>query len=354
MPSTPHQPQIVPIKGLSLFWQLQLAGWSVFAIVSLPLKLAGFGSLAPAVWVTALQLPLSLLLSTALRYFYRWAQPARRPFLQAAGLVWVASAAACFIDASVSFPITRLFAVSPPAEQLETALYFFRAAVYLIWSLGYILIKTQLRSRDLAFQAAVDEERHRFELLRYQLNPNFLSKSLATISHQIEVNPATARAMTVQLSSFYQNTLRQTDRGQTATIGAELALLRAYLDIEQLRRRDALQVRFDVDDTLLSLPLPPVLLLPLAERAVQSGDGTPGQPLEIQVTVRREADGQVLLEVSHSGRLDRSSPPFSDTAESGVAEVRANLARHFAGRHRFTLSQDSLMVRATISLPLTT
>ncbi len=354
MLSTSHPPQDPPIKGVSLFWQLQLAGWSVFAIVSLPLKLAAFGSLAAAVWATALQLPLSLLLSTALRYFYRWVQPTRRPFLHAAGIVWVASAAACFIDASVSLPFTRLFDLPPQSERLETAWYFFRAAVYLIWSLGYILIKTQLRNRDLAFQTAVDEERHRFELLRYQLNPNFLAKSLATISHQIEVNPATARAMTARLSSFYQNTLRQTDRGQPATIGAELALLRAYLDIEQLRQRDTLQVRFDVDDTLLSLPLPPVLLLPLAERAVQSGDGAPGQPLEIQVTVRREADGQVLLEVSHSGRLDRSSPPLSDTAESGLAEVRASLNRHFAGRHRFTLNQDSVMVRATISLLLTT
>jgi len=337
---------------LPLFWQLQFAGWGAFAILSLPLKQIAFGSLTAAGLASACQLPIGLALSTLLRRFYLWVQPTRQRFIRAALVVSAASVVACVVDVAISMPITRWLGVSARSEFVGPALYFFRAAVYLIWSLGYFLIKALLRNREQAFAAAVKEERHRLELLRYQLNPNFLAKSLATISHQIGVNPATARVMTSRLSDFYRNTLRHTDAGQFPTIGDELALLRAYLDVEQLRLRDALHVRYDVDESLLPRPLPPILLLPLAERAVLSGEATPDKPLAITITIQRDTDGRLLLEIGHSGRIHVSRPPFADLEEPGFAEVRASLDHHYSGNYRFRLSQDSFQVRATLSLPL--
>jgi LytS/YehU family sensor histidine kinase len=130
-------------------------------------------------------------------------------------------------------------------------------------------------------------------------------------------------------------------------------MIRAYLDIEKLRLRDLLKVNYIVDESLLSLPLPPVLLLPLAERAILSEGGTPETPMAITVTVRRSADGLVQLEVGHTGRLDRSNAPFASGEEPGITRMRASLDRHYAGRYRFDLSQDSFLVRATLFLPLT-
>lgn len=352
MPYTPRPPRVSPVALLPLFWQLQFAGWGAFAVLSLPLKQIAFGSLAAAGLASACQLPISLALSTLLRRFYLWVQPTRQRFIRAALVVSAASIVACVIDVAISMPITRWLGVSARSEFVGPALYFFRAAVYLIWSLGYFLIKALLRNREQAFSAAVHEEQHRLELMRYQLNPNFLAKTLATISQQIAINPATARAMTSRLGDFYRNTLRHTDRGQTAVIGDELALLRAYLDIEQLRLGAALEVRFDVDERLLSHPLPPVLLLPLAERAILHGGGTPAKPLEVIITIQRDSDDRVLLEVGHSGRIHVSRPPFADLDEPEFAEIRASLDHHYAGNYRFRLSQDSFQVRATLSLPL--
>lgn len=96
-------------------------------------------------------------------------------------------------------------------------------------------------NRAQAFQAAVAEERHRFELLRYQLNPGVLAKSLTTISHEINQNPAAARVMITQLADFYRNTIRQTDQRRPTTIGDEIVLLRAYLKIERLRLGECLR-----------------------------------------------------------------------------------------------------------------
>ena len=336
-----------------LFWQLQLVGWIGFSVMLLPLKLAVYGSLEAALLISAYQLPLALGLSCLLRIYYRRTHPAQRPFWLAAGLVFAGCMAASAFDVLVSIPLNAALGFFGPADLLSSGLYFFRTAVYLIWSLAYFLIKALLLNRAQAFRTAVAEEKHRFELMRYQLNPTFLAKSLATISQQIGANPATARAMAARLGDFYQNTLRHAERGHETTIGDELALLRAYFDIEQMRAgATGLVVRYEVDEQLLRLPLPPILLLPLAEKAIKEGRPQPGTPLEVTVTVQQADDGLTLLEVSHSGRIDPSNPPFAKPAEEGPADVRANLDRHFKGRYRLNLRQDSFRVRASLWLPL--
>lgn len=343
---------VAPLRG-RLFWQLQLIGWGAFALLSLPIKQAVYGSWTTGLLITVYQLPLSLGLSGLLRLFYRRNRPDEQVNWLAAFVVVGGCTAAGALDVLVSIGINRLTGLDDATLIPETGLYAFRSAVYLIWSLAYFLTKALLRNRALAFQAAVADEQHRLELMRYQLNPNFLARSLSAISHQIGVNPASARAMTARLAEFYQNTLRHTDRGQTATIADELALVRAYLDIERLRRGDTTpHVNYEVDESLLSLPLPPVLLLPLAEKAVHTGSQTDGRPLEITLTIQRADGGQVLLEVSHSGRLDRSNPPFMRAGDPVVPDVRATLEQHFPGRYRFSLSQDSFRVRTSLWLPL--
>ncbi len=336
-----------------LFWQLQLLIWGGFAILSLPLKDKVYGSFEAALIITAYQVPLSIGLAYLLRAYYGRMQPGQRTFWAAAGIVFAGCLLAGAIDVLVSLPVNSALGFFGPAELLNSGLYFFRTAVYVIWSLGYFLLKALLVNRAQAFRAAVAAEKHRFELMRYQLNPAFLARSFATISHQIGTNPATARAMTAKLSDFYQNSLRHIERGQAATIGDELALLRTYLEIEQLRMgATALAVRYEVDGRLLALPLPPVLLLPLAEKAVKEGRAAPGQPLEITVTIESAENGLTLLEISHSGRIDPSNPPFAKPADEGPADLRASLERHFAGRYRLNLSQDSFRVRASLWLPL--
>lgn len=343
--------QVSLLASLPLFWQLQLAGWGTFAVLSLPLKLLALGSFRAAVLASACQLPLSIALTAALRRFYQWVQPSRQTFFRAALIVWVASATVCAIDACASIPLARLLDSPAHSDLIESAFYFFRFAVYLGWSLTYFLIKAQQQTREQAFQAAVADERHRFELLRYQLNPGFLANSLTAIAREMTQNVTAAHAMTLRLADFYQSTLRQATQGKPTTIGDEVNLLRTYLELERLRQPDVIRARFEIDDALLDLPLPPVLLLPLVEKAVKSGRGSADEPLEITVTIQRNPDGLILFEIAHTHRPHGTRPPFAE-AIPDAADVRANLERYYPGRHQFSLSRDSLKERATLCLPL--
>ncbi|MBI2518681.1 MAG: histidine kinase [Opitutae bacterium] len=351
MPRPSRFTQIPVFARLSLFWQLQLAGWGAFAVLALPLKQLAFGSMRAAVLISVFQFPLSLALSAALRRFYLRVAPAGQTFGRAALLVWVACAGVCTIDTGISIPLTRQFGIATRSDLVEPAMYFFRFAVYFGWSLAYLLIKTQRQTREQAFQTAVAEERHRFELLRYQLNPGFLAKSLAAIAQEMNENVAAAHAMTLRLADFYQGALRQTARERPATIGDEVALLRTYLELERLRQHGALLARFAVDESLLDLPLPPILLLPIAEKAVKSGHGTVEEPLEVSVTIQCNPDGLVAFEIARTRRTRGSRQPFAE-ASPEVADVRANLERYYPGRYRFNVSRDSLRECTTLCLPL--
>lgn len=352
MPQSTPAPSLPFFSRLPLFWQLQLTGWSAFMLLSLPLKQAIYGSMPAALLITLYQLPLSLILSWLLRrLFHRLRLPERPPWASV-GLVVAGCAAAGAADVLVSLPVNHVLGLFGPEEILGSGLFFFRAAIYVIWSLAYFLVKALQANRAQAFEAAVAGERHRFELLRYQLNPGFLANSLTTISHEIGQNPGAARAMTTQLAEFYRSTVRQTDQQRATTIGDEIALVRAFLEIERLRSPETLRFNFEVDESLLAQSLPPVLLLPLAERAVREAQRTAGQPLEITVTVQRTPDNLVLLEVANTGRLRWSRAPKAIVTEGEVPDVRASLERHYPGRYRFALSQDSLTARATLCVPL--
>lgn len=349
-PPRPSPPS--PFARVSLFWQLQLAGWVTFAVLSFPIKLLGYGSAGSALAVTVCQLPIGLALSTGLRRFYHWANPSARPLPRAFGLVLLACAVAGTLDAAISNPLNRSLGVANQSELLGPALFFFRAAIYLMWSLGYFAIKAQLQARDQSLQAAVAEEKHRLELLRYQLNPRFLVHSLRTIGQEIGQNPAAANAMALRLAEFYQGMLRQNRSESPATIGDELALVRTYLELERLRQRDALRVDYVIDESLLKLPLPPIVLLPLVEKAVRQSRGTALEPLTLTITVQPRADGQILLEVANSRRQHGTHQPFPEAAPVENVDIRTSLDRHYPGRHRFTQTQDSLSERATLCLSL--
>ncbi|MDI1248602.1 MAG: histidine kinase [Lacunisphaera sp.] len=335
---------------MSLFWQLQLAGWVTYAVLSFPMKLLGFGSPGSALAVTACQLPIGLALSTGLRRFYLWARPADRPLARAFAMVLLACAVAGTLDTLGSLPLNRLLGVPDRSALVDSALYFVRAAVYLIWSLGYFAIKAQLSARAQSLHAAVAGEKHRLELLRYQLNPRFLAQSLKAIGQEIDQNPAAANAMTRCLAEFYQGMLRQNRAETPATIGDEIALVRTYLELERLRQRDALRVVYVIDESLLNLPLPPIVLLPLVEKAVRQRRGSAQEPLTLTITVQPRGDGQILIEVANSRRQHGTHQPFPEAAPVENIDIRTSLDRHYPGRHRFTQTQDSLSERATLCL----
>src|SRR5207244_489792 len=103
--------------------------------------------------------------------------------------------------------------------------------------------------------------------LRAQINPHFLFNALTTIGYLIQTAPARALETLMRLTALLRSVLRS--EGEFTTLGRELDLIEAYLDIEHARFEQRLRVRIDVPQALRTIRVPPLLLQPIVENAVK-------------------------------------------------------------------------------------
>ena len=101
----------------------------------------------------------------------------------------------------------------------------------------------------------------------------------------IFTNATAAGEMVTRLSEFCRWTLTRHTEGMT-TVGEEIEMLQAYLDIERTRWQDGLKARVEVDPAARQDPLPQFLFLPLIENAIKYGGRTSPGLLEVTALVR--------------------------------------------------------------------
>jgi hypothetical protein len=106
--------------------------------------------------------------------------------------------------------------------------------------------------------------------LRAQLNPHFLFNALTTVGYLIQTAPDRAMGTLLRLTSLLRGVLRRTTN-EFSTLGDEMDLIEAYLEIEQARFEERLRIAIDVAPALRTLAIPSLLVQPLVENAVKHG-----------------------------------------------------------------------------------
>jgi two-component system LytT family sensor kinase len=154
-----------------------------------------------------------------------------------------------------------------------------------------------VRDRDEQTRAAALSEAR---ALQSRMNPHFLFNALNALAALSRVRPRQVPRATGQLRQFLRASFDQHER-LLVSLEEELAVVRAYLEIESLRLGDRLKVEQTVDPNLLKALTPPFSLQPLVENAIQHGLLSSPQAGRLQLAVR--ATGQWLeTSVSDDGQ----------------------------------------------------
>ncbi len=157
----------------------------------------------------------------------------------------------------------------------------------------------------------------RLSELQSRIRPHFLFNTLNSAIALVRAEPARAETLLEDLSDLFRHALL--DQGEAVTLAEEIALARRYLDIEQVRFGDRLQVHWSLDARADSAPLPSLLLQPLVENAVKHG--VEPDPEGGSIHIRTELRGsRVLVVITNS--LPAASPV---TAPSGHGIALANV-----------------------------
>jgi sensor histidine kinase YesM len=173
----------------------------------------------------------------------------------------------------------------------------------------------------------------RLRLLHAQVEPHFLFNTLANVRELVDSGSPQASVVLDSLIEYLRAAVPRLHEGE-ATLGQELQLVRAYLQLMHMRMPDRLQFSIEADEAAAAVRCPPTTLLTLVENAVRHGidPGEEGGRIDVRASVR---DGRCIVQVSDTGvGLQTTSSGLG----TGLATLRERLQLVFGGDAQLRLA----------------
>jgi len=196
-------------------------------------------------------------------------------------------------------------------------------------------------------EARVLARESELKALKTQVNPHLIFNCLNSISALTSSDPAKAREMCVLLGEFLRKTL---GLGEKALIPLrdELALLHAYLSVEQIRFGSRLKLEESTDSGSLDSLLPPLLLQPLVENAVRHGVAQLTEGGWIRIEIRQPEPENLAIAIENN--FDPEAPRRKGSG-IGLRNVRERLDASYGSRARFDVRTNHNRFLVSLNLP---
>lgn len=321
---------------MMLGWRRLLLAFGVSALVGLIISPA-FVTTTRTAEVIGREMVVGLAALLAFGLFEQW--PARLPR-------WLARWALQVLGVAIAVPVTVLtvYLVVYSGQPLPFWRYPLRLTGFMLMTATGLLVAPWVavaalfhqreyaaRSQALAFELERSElERKaldsRLRLLQAQVEPHFLFNTLANVRELVDSGSPQASTVLDSLIAYLRAAVPRLQESGT-TMGQELELVRAYLELMHMRMPDRLQFALQADEAATGLRCPPTTLLTLVENAVRHGIDPSEEGGRIDVRVRVQG-GRCLAEVSDTGvGLKRAGGSLG----TGLSTLRERLHLAFGG-----------------------
>lgn len=192
-------------------------------------------------------------------------------------------------------------------------------------ALAFVLERSELERK------ALDA---RLRLLQAQVEPHFLFNTLANVQELVDARSPQASNVLKSLIAYLRAAVPRLHEAAT-TLGQELRLVRAYLEVMHMRMPDRLQYALEIEEAATQLRCPPMTLLTLVENAVRHGidPSEEGGRIDVRVSLR---DGRCCVRVADTGVGLKSTGHGSGT---GLSTLRERLQLFFGGDAQLRLAE---------------
>jgi len=236
-------------------------------------------------------------------------------------------------------------------DKLITQVYY-NSWPMLLWCVLYLGYKVWEEWNEQKLQ--IEKERallktSQLEMLKYQLNPHFLFNTLSSLRGLISPEPAKAKEMVTQISEFLRYSLLEGKNNEVQLI-KEIEIVKLYLNIEQVRYNEDLEVIFNIAPETNELMIPIFLIHPLVENAVKHGMQTSQLPLKITIHSER-TNNSLLLEITNTGKwIDKDNKSSGNGTGIGLENIKKRLEHSFPESHTFVIVKNTEFVKIIINI----
>jgi hypothetical protein len=258
------------------------------------------------------------------------------------------------VAAHVTIDATVVVALQPyvPIES-----YTFRQAVrgslmshVLVGSLLYFglvavgrMLAVSDRARKLALREAqleADLARARLDALRLEIQPHFLFNTLNSIAALIRVRSNDqALKMLLGLGDLMRATLDRAPT-QVTPLPLEIAFTQGYVELQQVRFGDRLEVAYAVAPETETCLVPAFLLQPIVENAFRHGIGARAGRCRLEIGAALAA-GRLRLTVRDDGAGLPAGFDLDRDAGTGLGNVRTRLRNLYGGPASMTVAAQA-------------
>lgn len=334
-------------RPLDTLWQAGTLVWAVMAGEALALLLTlapgGTGDRLAYFGMASFGIQWIFLTTLALLYLLR-----RR--LERSGPVVVARVAlaallvSTWLVVALAWGTLRELWPMPAQGWLDFALRL-TAISLTVGLLGLAAFRAQWHARQLVLRAKQAE----LDALQARIRPHFLFNALNTGIAMVHARPEATERLLLDLSDLFRAAI---SGREYVTLAEELGLTRRYLEIEELRFGERLEVRWDVPGDWAGQgerTIPPLSIQPLVENAIKHGIEPSRSGGHVAVSLRSTPDA-IAIDVRNS--LPVGGSRTTGGHGIGLSAVRSRIQVFTGGEGGVEVSEADGEHIATLTLPL--
>jgi len=216
--------------------------------------------------------------------------------------------------------------------------YFNTAIFLLIMTLGTCITVIQRWLKTEHNRKETENEKLNTELsfLKSQINPHFLFNTLNNIYSLAIVRSDKTAPAVLKLSAIMRYILTETERS-LVPLENEVDFLHNYIDLQQVRLTDKVQVEFIITGNTGELLIAPLILIPFVENAFKYGVSTKEKST---IKISLDTNGN-FIDFKSSNFIVPSENNMTENTGIGINNVKRRLELLYPGKHTMVTKEEN-------------
>ncbi len=210
----------------------------------------------------------------------------------------------------------------------------------------------------LYFKQRQDERRYlelekenlhqQLEYLRYQINPHFLMNTLNNIHALVDIDSERAKETIVELSKIMRYALYEGNH-QTVPLLHDIAFLKSYIQLMQLRYTEKVSITFNVSDKLPDCVIPPMIFITFVENAFKHGVS---YQQESFINISIMTDNEKIVFTCKNSKAPKKNGTHPDEGGVGLQNVKRRMLLIYGKRYDLNIDDLPDTYNIILKLPL--